>query len=320
MSDPAGREQYRPACGHRIADALGAVAAARAHGDPDDLAGAKEVLSQITTQPRSKYLGKPSPAPIAYDDPAPVFSNPKLNASANDFKDPLQFWEILSSMINENPPPQDQITALLPIFAPLGIKLGKQWDRTKVPAPILDAMREAAADAGMGIMYGLIPGQFYNGWVFCWLSTGNFRTDYLNRAMITRLGYTANTLEEAVYTSPQIDSEDKLLMAQNKYTMTFVPSPHKTPGFWSVTMYDYKTQYPVENPINRLQSTSPGKDKESNWLSTASVPGRFAILARSYAPGRGRRRIGYRQGSGKSDRQSHHPAVRELHQFRCRAP
>ena len=35
-----------------------------------------------------------------------------------------------------------------------------------------------------------------------------------------------------------------------------------------------------------LQSTSPGPDKEANWLPTASVPGRFAILARSYAPGR----------------------------------
>ena len=274
--------------------------------NPDDLPGAKEVLSQITTQPLSKYLGTPAPAAVKYVYPAPVFNNPKLNASANDFKDPLQFWEILSSMINENPPPQDQITALLPMFAPLGIELGKQWDRSKVPAPVLDAMREAAADAGMKIMYALIPGQFYNGWVFCWPSTGNFRTDYLNRAMITRLGYTANTLEEAVYTSPQIDSEGKLLMAQNKYTMTFVPPPHKTPGFWSVTMYDYETQYPVENPINRyslgsdndlkmnadgtvtiyLQSTSPGPGKEANWLPTASVPGRFAILARSYAPGR----------------------------------
>jgi hypothetical protein len=40
-------------------------------------------------------------------------------------KDPLQFWEILSNTINENPPPRDQVTALLPLFAPLGIELGK---------------------------------------------------------------------------------------------------------------------------------------------------------------------------------------------------
>jgi hypothetical protein len=274
--------------------------------NPADLPGAQEVLSQITTQPLSKYLGTPAPARVSYDYPAPEFLNPKLNASANDFKDPLQFWEILSRMINENPPPQDQITALLPLFAPLGIELGKQWDRSKVPPVVLEAMKEAAANVGMKTMLGLVPGQFYNGWVFMWPSTGNFRTDYLNRAMIVRLGYTANTLEEAIYTSPQFDSEGKLLMSENKYTMTFVPPPHKTPGFWSATMYNFATQYPIENPINRyslgsdndlkmnpdgtvtiyIQNTSPGPDKESNWLPSSSVPGRWAILVRSYAPGR----------------------------------
>jgi hypothetical protein len=59
-------------------------------------------------------------------------------------------------------------------------------------------------------------------------------------------------------------------------------------AFWSLTMYDGKTQLLIENPINRylinspmlprmkknpdgslmlyIQNKSPGKDKESNWL------------------------------------------------------
>jgi hypothetical protein len=59
-------------------------------------------------------------------------------------------------------------------------------------------------------------------------------------------------------------------------------------AFWSVTMYDGKTQFLIKNPINRylinspmlpnlkknadgsltlyIQKNSPGKDKESNWL------------------------------------------------------
>ena len=59
-------------------------------------------------------------------------------------------------------------------------------------------------------------------------------------------------------------------------------------AFWSVTMYDGKTQLLIKNPINRylinspmlpnmkknadgsltlyIQKDSPGKDKESNWL------------------------------------------------------
>jgi len=40
------------------------------------------------------------------------------------FEDPLQFWEILSAAINENPPSEDQIKGLLPMFAPLGLELG----------------------------------------------------------------------------------------------------------------------------------------------------------------------------------------------------
>jgi len=217
--------------------------------NPADLPGAKEVLSGITTQPLSKYLGTPAPAAVTYDYPAPEFADAKLTTSANDFKDPLQFWEVLSRMINENPPPRDQITALLPMFAPLGIELGKQWDRTKVNPLVLEAMKEAAANVGVKIMTGIPAGQFYHGWIFCWPSTGNFRTDYLNRAMIARWGYTANTLEEAIYTAPQFDSEGQPLMAENKYTVTFVPPPHRTPGFWSITMYDFRTTYPIENVL-----------------------------------------------------------------------
>ena len=47
-----------------------------------------------------------------------------------NYKDPLQFWEILSAVINENPPPKDQITSVMPKYKPLGIELGKRWDRS----------------------------------------------------------------------------------------------------------------------------------------------------------------------------------------------
>jgi len=162
--------------------------------NPEDLPGAKQVLSEITTEPLSKYLGTPAPAPVKYDYPVPDFADPKLPVSANNYKDPLQFWEILSRMLNENPPPQDQIAALVPIFAPLGIELGKQWDRTKVNPDILAGMKQAAEEIGMKTMVLIPPGQMKNGWVFCWPSTGNFRTDYMNRATIDRWGLTANTL------------------------------------------------------------------------------------------------------------------------------
>ncbi len=92
---------------------------------------------------------------------------------------PVRFFDrfdILSNTINENPSPQDQITASLPLFAPLGIELGKKWDR--VHPVVLEVMKEAAENVGMKTSVDIPPGKIHNGWVWMWPSTGNFRTDY----------------------------------------------------------------------------------------------------------------------------------------------
>ena len=86
------------------------------------------------------------------------------------------------------------------------------------------------------------------------------------------------------------DAADKTLdTSKHNYTITF-PAGKLPPvkSFWSVTLYDGKTQLLTKNPINRylinspmlpdlkknadgsitlyIQKDSPGKDKESNWL------------------------------------------------------
>ena len=73
-------------------------------------------------------------------------------------------------------------------------------------------------------------------------------------------------------------------------------------AFWSTTMYDAKKRLMTENSINRykigsadnlktgadgsttiyIQSDSPGKDKESNWLPAPKEP--FYMLFRMYQP------------------------------------
>ena len=73
-------------------------------------------------------------------------------------------------------------------------------------------------------------------------------------------------------------------------------------AFWSLTLYD-KDSYLVDNPLNRyalgdrsncklgedgsltiyLQSESPAKDKESNWLPTPK-DGTFKLALRLYIP------------------------------------
>ena len=72
-------------------------------------------------------------------------------------------------------------------------------------------------------------------------------------------------------------------------------------GFWSLTMYDADYFF-VQNPLNRytlssrskfktnrdgsvdlyIQNTSPGKDRESNWLPVPA--GKFILMFRFYWP------------------------------------
>src|SRR5947207_15325909 len=77
--------------------------------------------------------------------------------------------------------------------------------------------------------------------------------------------------------------------SKHSYTITFAAGQFPpVNAFWSVTMYDGKSQLLIKNPINRylinspmlpkmkknedgsltlyIQKDSPGKDKESNWL------------------------------------------------------
>lgn len=76
-----------------------------------DLQGARKILREIRTTALSKYKGKESEKISNYEF-IPVDLDPNLPVSALAFKDPMQFWEILAAALNENPPAQDQITAV----------------------------------------------------------------------------------------------------------------------------------------------------------------------------------------------------------------
>ena len=269
------------------------------------LDAARKVLAEIKPQTLSEYLGKPAPAAPKDNYAVPNFINPKLPVSTLDFKDPLQFWEVLSAVINENPPPKDEIAAVLPMFAPLGIELGKQWDRTKVNPIVLKAMSRAAVDFPK--IFATLPmGRPLNGWFIPPPTMGVYGTDYSIRAYVARNGLTANTPKEAVYLQAVLDGADQPLTGTKQYTMTFKePPPFNEPAFWALRMFDATNYYPVPNPINRyvlgsdfpnmkknadgsvtiyLQNKSPGKDKEANWLPAPAGP--FMLILGTYAPGK----------------------------------
>ncbi len=268
-----------------------------------DLDAARAVLSGITTQGLAQSLGNPAPPTPTYAYAAPIYRSKNQPVSALDFQDPTQFWEIFSAAMNENPPPADEVAALVPILKPLGIELGKQWDPSQVNSIVLDAMNRASAQIGQ--LLGTLPaGYFENGWFLPPPTIGNFGTDYKTRAIVGRDGLTANTAREAVYIDATSDNHSVLLSGSNRYSITFhqLP-PFVKPGFWSLTMYDGTNNYTVPNAIDRyslgsddtlatnadgtttiyVQTANPGQAHASNWLPAPAGP--FYLILRSYAPG-----------------------------------
>ena len=137
-------------------------------------------------------------------------------------------------------------------------------------------------------------------------TAADYKHDWLERAAVTQLGWGANDPKEASYPHFQEDGDGNPLDAsQGNYTLTFAKGRQPpVKAFWSLTMYDGKSQLMIENPINRyllnstmlsdmklgddgsltlyIQKESPGKELEANWLPAPN--GQFYLLMRLYWP------------------------------------
>ena len=137
--------------------------------------------------------------------------------------------------------------------------------------------------SGMKNINGWNVGAFFGDRAF-------FKGDWLMRAAAAKGGLYGNDAAEAMYPYTRTDGAGETLDgSKHNYTLTF-PAGQLPPvnAFWSVTMYDGKSQFLIKNPINRylinspmlssmkknadgsvtlyIQKDSPGKAKEPNWL------------------------------------------------------
>ncbi len=128
----------------------------------------------------------------------------------------------------------------------------------------------------------------------------------MKRAAGAKGGIYGNDSVEATYPLTRVDATGETLDgSKHNYTLTF-PAGQLPPvnAFWSVTMYDGKTQLLIKNPINRylinspmlpgmkmnadgsltlyIQKDSPGKAKEANWLPAPNGP--IYLVMRLYWP------------------------------------
>jgi hypothetical protein len=250
--------------------------------NPGDMPNVEKVQTGYKAQPLSAFLKQPAPPAAPKIDFLP--------ATTEGIK--KNFYEYLAAALEFVPPsPEDKdIRAKL---ASIGIGPGKTFEFKDLSlehkAAVLLGMKEGDDKVDKFLASGM---KNVNGW-----SIGSFfgdrafyKGDWLMRAGAAKAGIFGNDAVEAVYPFTRTDGKGETLDgSKHDHTLTF-PAGQLPPvnSFWSVTMYDGKSQLLIKNPINRylinspmlaamkknadgsltlyIQKDSPGADKEANWL------------------------------------------------------
>jgi hypothetical protein len=266
--------------------------------NPGDIANLARVQMGYKAVPLSTYLGKPAPTPASAVD-FPLIDKELAKTNFFDYLDfALQFA-----------PQQQNETDIRAALARIGLGPGKTFDFGTLP--LVDKLEIALGlRAGNEKVEAAVAdvGVEMNGWRVANIdgSSAGYGGDWLARAVVAKSGIYANDTVEACYPFTRNDSEGRPLDgSQHAYTLTF-PAGQLPPvnAFWSLTMYDGKTQLLIRNPIDRylinspmlpslktdadgsltiyIQNQSPGADKETNWLPAPNGP--IYLVMRLYWP------------------------------------
>jgi hypothetical protein len=266
---------------------------------PEDLDNVKKIQAGYTAQPLSAFLRQAAPKAV----PAIDFMKPLTPETQ---KTSLDFFNVLNFVLQFCPTVPSEKT-LMQRFARIGVGAGKTIDSTKLGAETRDAMVAGMADAWAEYnkfkKEKVDTNKVTSGDMF---GTRAFlKNNYLFRMAGAVIGIYGNSKEEAMYPFFNYGSDGKALDGSKRYTVRFAPGqlpPAK--AFWSLTMYKMPESLLVANPINRylvnspmlpqfkkdpdggytffVQSDSPGKDKEANWLPAPKGP--FMVVCRIYWP------------------------------------
>jgi len=250
--------------------------------NPADIANVEKVQAGYKMQPLSAFLHQPAPAAAPKIDFVP--------ATTEGIK--KNFYEYLDAALQFVPesPEDKDVRARL---AQIGIGPGKTFNfkdlSAEHKAAVLLGMKagdekvDKFLAGGMKNVNGWNIGSFFGDRDF-------FKTDWLKRAAAAKGGLYGNDAAEATYPYTRTDAKGETLDgSKHNYTITF-PAGQLPPvnAFWSVTMYDGKSQLLIKNPIDRyllnspmlpamkknadgsltlyIQKDSPGKALEANWL------------------------------------------------------
>ena len=242
--------------------------------NPADMPNVEKIQAGYKAQPLSAYLGQPAPAA------APAIDFPKIDKESAK----TDFFKYLAFALQFAPagPEEKAIRAKL-------ASLGTMQLTPELKAAIAEGMKAGSVKIDQSLVSGAIQ---VNGWKMnsYFGNRAFFNGNWLLRAAGAKAGIYGNDIEEAAYTMTRTDADGQPVdTSKHNFTITFAAGEYPpVNAFWSVTMYDGKSQLMIKNPINRyllnspmlpdmkknadgsltlyIQKDSPGKDLESNWL------------------------------------------------------
>jgi len=267
---------------------------------PADYEAVHRVQAGYAVTPLDRWDQPPAPPPPFDADPAVDMTTSPLDQV--EAMSASGFFTLAAELMKAHPPhPTD--FSMLNRIARIGLRPGDSFDPARLDAKTRSAL-DGAPKAAQELMTQSMPrvARVTNGWGMNTDTMGVYGNFYLKRAIVARAGLGANPPEDAIYPLLVADAEGAPLNGDHDYLCHF-PAGELPPAdaFWSITMYDAHG-FQAANPINRfaigdrdplaynsdgsldiyIQHTSPGPDRESNWLP--APPGPLGITMRNYAP------------------------------------
>jgi hypothetical protein len=261
-------------------------------GDADQK-DAANVLTGYALQPLSKVSGGAPPEPSAALQ-LPAYADTRQGPAQTLFST----FNALAPLHQWSAGEQEKLAR----FAAIGVKPGVAF---QAPADLSEAVTQGA-EAGREQVRAASSqlSVEQQGWLPSPANVGKFGDDDLTRAAVAWRYIYANNAVEALYPMALHDAKGQMLDGRHAYRLHF-PAGQLPPvnAFWSLTLYDGKTQLLAANPIQRyalgdrspglqydadggltliLQAETPKTAPQGNWLPTPQGP--FNLLLRLYLP------------------------------------
>jgi hypothetical protein len=260
-----------------------------------DTEAVQPLINQVAFYPLSQFDGKMK---ILDWSKLPTWPTPPSVVGETKWVQPEKFYEHLPVAMKEVPP--------FPGEEALYAWISSVWQAAEKDPAVKQALIDAFIEADKDIInpffrwdHNGVPAG--NGWNSP-VNNAQWGTDYLNRTATAKSNMYDNRPSETKYIYRDLDSDGRQLEGKYNYTVTFAKGQEPpVKGFWSLTVYNDKHLF-HPNPLKRYSlgtksksfmkynpdgsltlyfgATSPGKDKETNWVP--SPEGMFSLYIRAY--------------------------------------